>query len=252
MARPGVATAYKQLRFQQVQQAKSTQPARLTLAGPGTNKFSPGGQTFQPFGPIPGGGGSNPFAPTGGGGSIPGGNGGGGLTGAICDLLPAGILREACKYGGQFLPGGGGGGNGGQPGGGGTTGGGGQQLGPCPAGSFRVNGVCVAPGDMFPGGDPGMFPAGGGTVQGGFGMPAVTPSMEQRTVHKCPSGFVLGKDNLCYPKQILSRRSRYRKWKGDKRPPVTAADAAAIRRADRVKDRVKQLGKDVGLRVTNK
>lgn len=235
MARPGVADRFKQQRAAAVHTTGSTRASLSSPFAPG-GAFTPGGGIFAPRGPTFG----NPFAPTGGGGSpIPSGGGGGPL-GGLCDLLPAGFARDACKVGSGFLPGSGG------------SGGGTNGSGPCPDGSFKVGNRCVAPGDMFPGGDPGMFPAGGEATQGAFGMPALTPAQEQRTVLKCPSGMVLGKDDLCYPKAILSRRSKYRKWKGDPRPPVTAADAKAVRRAERVRNRVKDLGKDVGLKVTNR
>ena len=195
-----------------------------------------GGGGGTPFG----GGGGLPFGPPPGGGlpNLPGGGSGGGGLGGLCDLLPSGFARDACKAGTSlFGPGGNGGSNGGAN---------------CPDGQIRLGSRCVSPGDAFPGGDPFITPAGNQATQGSFGMPALTPTIEQRTVHSCPAGMVLGKDNLCYPKAILSRRSKFRKWKGEARPPVTAADAKAIRRAERVKNRVKTLGKDVGLKVTNR
>jgi len=235
MARPGIADEIKRRRAQAVQQTGSTR-AELTIFPPtggiptlpgGTGAgFLPGGGPQLP--PLPGGGGGNPL-------------------GGVCDLLPAGTARRLCELGTGFLPGGGGSGNGG--------GSGGQPLapsGPCPQGTIRVGNRCVAPGDAFPGGDPFTFPAGEQAVQGAFGLPALTPTQIQRTVRECPAGMVLGKDNLCYPKQVLSRRSRFRKWKGDVKPPVSASDAKAVRRAERVRNKVKDLGKDVGLKVTNR
>ena len=127
----------------------------------------------------------------------------------------------------------------------------------CPEGTIKMGTRCVDLMALPPGGKPGVIPApgtpvgsGGGTaVMGGFGLPAMTPVIETRVHRSCGPGMVLGKDNLCYPKRILPRRSNLRKWKGDRRPPVSAADAAAIRRAERARNRVKELAKDVGFSV---
>lgn len=105
---------------------------------------------------------------------------------------------------------------------------------------------CITLGDLFPGGDPGVTPAGGNAVMGAFGLPAMTPVTQSRIVRNCGPGMVLGKDNLCYPRSILSRRSKFRKWRQPPRPPVTSGDVKAIRRAARAKKRVKGLAKDVG------
>jgi len=135
-----------------------------------------------------------------------------------------------------------------------------RQLAGCGVGYVMENGRCVRRGrSVF---DPlGIFgpSAGGGTaaaaptgeaVQGAFGMPALVPFQETRVQLQCPRGFVLGTDNLCYPKVVLSRRNKFRKWRGAARAPVTAADARAIRRAGRTKDRVLALAKDVGLHAS--
>lgn len=109
----------------------------------------------------------------------------------------------------------------------------------CPAGKIRVLGTCVSPGDAFPGGAPFVTGAGGRAVQGAFGLPAITP-LEERRVHRtCPSGMVLGKDNLCYPKAVLSRRSRFRKWRQGMKPLLTGGDRKAIRKAERVANKLK-------------
>lgn len=123
------------------------------------------------------------------------------------------------------------------------TGGGGFE--PCPPGTFRIPGTgrCISPGDAPPGGDPLMFQAGEQAVQGAFGLPAITPTREQRVHRTCPTGMVLGKDNLCYPRQILSRRSKFRKWRASPRPKVSHADWKAIRKAERIKDKLKDLTK---------
>lgn len=128
---------------------------------------------------------------------------------------------------------------------------------PCPEGTRRVGTKCVDLLALPPGGKPGVIPApgtavgapGGTAVMGAFGLPAMSPRIETRVHRSCGPGMVLGKDNLCYPKRVLPRRSNMRKWKGDRRPPVTAADARAIRRAERARGRVKDLAKDVGFSV---
>lgn len=183
----------------------------------------------------------------GGGGGLPGGPflppapvappaGGGGGLGSLCNLLPIGTARQLCQAGAGAIGGGGGGG-------------GGSQLAGCPDGTIKVGNRCVAPGDAFPGGDPFITGAGGNAVQGGFGLPAITPTVEQRTHRTCPDGMVLGKDNLCYPKAVLSRRSRFRKWRQPRRPLFTAGDMNAIRRAERLKKKAKGIAKDLGFSV---
>ncbi|MFG0329817.1 MAG: hypothetical protein ACF8PN_07970 [Phycisphaerales bacterium] len=131
-------------------------------------------------------------------------------------------------------------------------------AGPCPAGTFRVGSTCVSPGDALPGGEPMTFPTpgttvanpGGSAVVGSFGLPARTPMVVSQLVRRCGKGMVLGDDDLCYPKAVLPRRSKFRKWRGERRPPVSAADMAAIRKAASARDRVLELAKDVGLHAS--
>lgn len=140
----------------------------------------------------------------------------------------------------------------------------GLQAGPadCPRGTIMFRGTCISPGDLGPGGPPATFPVSGTKVSGGcpegaprattvgsFGLPAAEPCVETRIHRSCGPGMVLGKDNLCYPRQVLSRRSRFRKWRQPPRPPVTSGDVKAIRRAARTRDRVKELAKDVGFKT---
>lgn len=108
----------------------------------------------------------------------------------------------------------------------------------CPTGTIKVMGRCIAPGDAFPGGDPFITQAGGQTRMGAFGMPAVTPVQEQRVHRSCPSGMVLGKDNLCYPRAVLPRRSRFRKWRPGMKPLLTGGDRKAIRKAESVANKL--------------
>jgi len=149
-----------------------------------------------------------------------------GLAGCESDLIPE-SLKSVCRALARQL----GGGNGGQPD-------------PCPSGTVKVGDKCVAPGDAFPGGDPATFPAGGRAVEGSFGLPAITPRQEQRTVLRCPSGMRLGKDNLCYPKAVLRRRSKFRKHRPPVKPPISRSEAKAVRQAQKVKDKLKKLTKD--------
>jgi len=93
-------------------------------------------------------------------------------------------------------------------------------------------------------------PSFGQAVVGAFGMPAMVPIEELRRLLVCPRGMVLGTDDLCYPKGVLSSRNLHRKWRRPPRAPVTAADARAIRRASATRDRVLQLAKDVGLHAS--
>lgn len=160
-----------------------------------------------------------------------------------CDKLPV-ILKEACKAASGAIFGNGGNGTTQyQPGG---------TVSPCPSGTIRVGSTCVAPGDVFPGGDPFTFPAGGGAVQGAFGLPAIQPAQQQRTRLRCPTGMVLGRDNLCYPKQVLPRRSKWRKWRPAPRPKISAAEWKTLRRAKRVKEEAREVAKEAGYKVTNR
>jgi hypothetical protein len=72
------------------------------------------------------------------------------------------------------------------------------------------------------------------------------------TMRRCGPRFVLGADNLCYPKALLPRRSRYRKWRQPARPALSSSDVKTIRRADRLVEKVKGLNKDLGLKVPTK
>lgn len=138
----------------------------------------------------------------------------------------------------------------------------------CPPGYIRMGQRCVSPGDFWPGGAPAVIPTqpgpgygppspgtavvpygSGMATVGAFGMPAAVPQMMQRVVRRCGKGMVLGEDDLCYPKAVLGRRSKFRKWRAAPRPLISNADVKAIRRAASVKNRVAELGRDVGLHV---
>lgn len=161
-------------------------------------------------------------------------------------VAPQGSLAQPGGFGGGFFP---------------STGGG-----PCPGlRSVRIGGVCVDMLALPPGGRPAITPQVGGPVgqviMGSFGLPAMVPNQVgqiQRAngtvgpILKCNRGFVLGTDNLCYPKQVLPRRSQFRKWRGATRPLISGADVKAIRRAARAKGRVLELAKDIGLHASAK
>jgi len=123
----------------------------------------------------------------------------------------------------------------------------------CPGGMVKFGERCLDPSAVLPGGDPFITGAGGTAVMGAFGMPAMQPMIvgsvmkddgTTSPVRRCMAGMVLGKDDLCYPKAALNRK--YRKWAPDRKPPVSAADAQAIRQAESAKKRVKKLAGDVG------
>lgn len=168
-----------------------------------------------------------------------------------CEYIQDPILRDICKAGTTLI-----GGTGTQPPGGTnlpvnqpipTSGGPG-----CPQGKIEIGGRCVDPSAVLPGGQPFISPGPSQAVQGAFGMPAIVPEYEQRVVRNCPEGMVLGRDDLCYPKQVLPRRSKYRKWRPGRKPLFTGGDLAAIRRAERLKSKAKRIGKDLGLKVSNR
>jgi len=162
----------------------------------------------------------------------------GGLATAACNLL-SGTARDLCLIAAGFFPGG----TPAAPGTGiATTG--------CGPGLIRVGDTCVALGDAFPGGDPVTSGAGGVATVGAFGLPALSPTGISRIVRKCGRGMVLGIDNLCYPKAVLTSRSKFRKWRRPPKPPISRRDVVAIGRAARARDRVLELAKDVGLSVS--
>ena len=148
----------------------------------------------------------------------------GGLGAAACNLL-RGTARDLCLLGFSFLP---------------------QQEGPVLP---QFPGTRPGPDRPDPTGDPGVILPGQAATVGAFGLPALTPTGVSRLVRKCGRGMVLGVDNLCYPKAVLTGRSKFRKWRRPVRPPVTRRDVIAIRRAAGARDRVKELAKDVGLKI---
>ena len=75
--------------------------------------------------------------------------------------------------------------------------------------------------------------SGGQAVAGAFGMPAMVPLAESRRMLSCPAGMVLGRDDLCYPKQVLRRDSKFRKWRPGMRPILTGGERHGITKAKR-------------------
>lgn len=138
-----------------------------------------------------------------------------------------------------------------------------EGTGSCPSGYERdAQGRCVRSGlggaveRLVPGGETGMLPQGRGygpAVMGAFGIPAIQPSQTGtviagdgtvRPTLGCPPGAVLGKDNLCYMKGSIPRQ--FRKWKPKPRPVMSAADGKTLRKADRLKNKVKKLAQGAG------
>lgn len=89
-------------------------------------------------------------------------------------------------------------------------------------------------------------------VQGAFGLAAMAPFALQQVRLSCPRGMVLGRDDLCYPKQVLRRNSKFRKWRSGPRPPVSAADAKMFRRLNAARAAVERLAKSVDLQTKKK
>jgi len=187
--------------------------------------FGPGLPDPIMFQPLPGAivGGQPPAGPS-------------GLGATACNLL-SGTARDFCLAALSFLPGG-------------------RPEAPlvadpggCPAGMVRFRDTCVDLTALPPGGDPAFTPTGGFATVGAFGLPALSPTGVSRIVRKCGRGMVLGIDNLCYPKAVLTGRSKFRKWRRPVRPPISRRDVVAIKRAAGARDRVKELAKEVGLTV---
>lgn len=132
----------------------------------------------------------------------------------------------------------------------------------CPDG-FRLDsqGRCVTAGlpgtiqRILPGGKTGtLSDVQGQAVVGAFGVPGLLPAqvgvINGGPILKCPAGMVLGKDDICYVRSVLPRQ--FRKWPRAPRPPITAGDAKAIRKAEGAKRRVKKLAGSVGFACTKK
>lgn len=148
----------------------------------------------------------------------------------------------------------------------------------CPQGYTMIGGTCFAnnAGAYLPGGQPATTTPSGtvvttsqpvttgtavvpsATSKGGAVIPAgtsvvYTPTQKQIIERRCPKipglgRLVLAVDGNCYPKRLLPKAWRLHKPRP--RPPITAAQAKAIRTAHAAENRVERLAKKVGLHVT--
>lgn len=237
-------------------------------AAPGTGATP----TLGPISTFPistGSGGGVPFLPITPGGGIPGGPTGppvpsgpsfcpppipAGICQAIanfgpnivCNLAPSFAPLVGANCGGSNLP---------APGGSG-----------CPPGHVldTTTGQCKVAGAggvvqrTLPGGATGML-QGGTPVVGGFGRPGVTPAQVGtitdrmgmvKPILRCPTGFVLGKDEICYVKSTIP--AGFRKWKPKKRPPISAKDWRAMQVSERVQKKVKEVASKAGFTTAKK
>lgn len=212
---------------------------------------------FTPLDPTSGGF-PDPGFPLPGGGTTQGGGFLGPLIQQCAQWLPISLCRSAAARGEQALLDLIAGGNTGQD----TT----AKGDGCPSGYIEVDGDCLRSGMQgtaertLPGGATGTLDdRAGDAVIGAFGQPALTPRVVGQRERKDGSmstildcivpGMVLGKDNLCYEKSCIPKK--FRKWPPARKPPVTAADAKAIRQASSAKNRVKRLAGKVGFKCTN-
>ncbi len=124
----------------------------------------------------------------------------------------------------------------------------------CPTGYRWDGNRCVKTGivgtiqQWVPGGQTGVLPEAvpevgyGEAVIGAFGVPAMVPAQVGQTQYgpilRCPTGAVLGKDNLCYQKGTISNKQR--KWPKPARPLLTGGDMKTLRRAKTLEGRVKR------------
>ena len=139
---------------------------------------------------------------------------------------------------------------------------GGSDVGPTPPPDCRwpwkpdpITGECriylgdqPGPDDVVRGPPGGEFQA----VSGAFGMPAIVPQQEMIPKLLCPSGMVLGQDNLCYPRAILRRSSRFRKHRPGVRPILSGGERNAIRIAKRAIGSAREAISGLGLTVAKK
>jgi len=127
----------------------------------------------------------------------------------------------------------------------------------CSPPRILIAGNCVDPTAILPGGDPFIVPesgralgGGGQAVVGSFGIPAIQPIQVAQPTLRCPPGAVLGKDSLCYMKSSIPRA--FRKWRPAPKPPMSAADAKALRRIGTLQGKVKRLAKSANLTCKRK
>lgn len=129
-----------------------------------------------------------------------------------------------------------------------------QEKPPIRVGPISINPPLTGP----PGIGVTFDPFGGQSTNGGaatmpqnrlpmMGQIAVQPAAEQRVVRKCPKGYRLAVDGLCYSKSILGRTSKLRMWPATPKPPISRADVKALQRIDTVRKRVKDMARKADL-----
>ncbi len=124
---------------------------------------------------------------------------------------------------------------------------------------FNVNPPFAGPAGVGLSFTPTSFSGGGSmldfgeAVKGQMGLPALEPAIvgqrlngrgEMVLIRQCPPGAFLSWDNLCYNK---GSKGIVRKWKRAPKPPMSAADAKALRRIGTLQTKVKKLAGDAGL-----
>lgn len=126
----------------------------------------------------------------------------------------------------------------------------------CPTGYTWSNGQCVKTGvsgwvqRTIPGGQTGTLPSSGygAAVMGGFGIPAMEPAVVGQTQYgpilRCPTGAVLGKDNLCYQKGTITNKQR--KWPKGPRPLLTGGEMKTLRKVKSLENKVKRAWQTAG------
>jgi len=122
---------------------------------------------------------------------------------------------------------------------------------PCVPPFFRQpDGSCKF--DIDPGAGTGL-PGGPGNIASSalgeiLGVNGRQPGQTARMT--CGPGMVLGIDNLCYPKQLLQGRSRFRKNKKARKPPISTKDWRCLMGAASAKDKMFDIAKKAGLHVS--
>lgn len=202
--------------------------------------------TYYTFDPTGLNGGGSPSYPSGGGTGIEG-----------ISIGPGGISAEGSIFGIPIdatipLPGGGGGSEpqSGNPPVPGSFAPSGTSAG-CEFPRINVGGVCVDPTALPPGGKPaftGPTPDmaqqnGYGQVVGGLYGEGRAPVVTVQTVRRCPPGYALGKDGVCYDN--LSRNSPKRAWPMGQKPLLTPGDRAAIAKAKRAANAIARSRKSI-------
>lgn len=165
---------------------------------------------------------------------------------AGCGMISNVALKTACMAAAALLrPGGGGNGNG-------NGGGGGSSLvaQTCPPGYSGTFPDCRTTGmGRFLPGDIGVPDTAWSPVNGRYGT-GVVPVAVARERLECPTGYILGKDEICYDRL----RKGDRKHNPGTKPFLTGGEVAAIRKANRLKKKFVRLsgGKNALFRMSKK